>query len=107
MKGEEINLIDVRGRCPYTDILLLVSGTSDRHVNALAEKLATVQEVERSKNLVGRVLASAVVAGASVATSVTGVATSIYRPPWTFYEKYTDHLISWQLSRINTFFFVY
>ena len=42
MKGEEINLIDVRGRCPYTDILLLVSGTSDRHVNALAERLAKV-----------------------------------------------------------------
>lgn len=42
MKGEEINLIDVRGRCPYTDVLLLVSGTSDRHVNALAERLAKV-----------------------------------------------------------------
>lgn len=40
MKGEEINLIDVRGRCPYADILILVSGTSDRHVNALAEKMA-------------------------------------------------------------------
>lgn len=34
----------------------------DRALDALAEKLATVQEVERSKNLVGRVLASAVVA---------------------------------------------
>jgi ribosome-associated protein len=36
-KGLDIKLIDVRGRCSYTDFLVVASGTSDRHVKSIAE----------------------------------------------------------------------
>lgn len=39
LKGVEIRVLDVRGRCNFTDFMVLASGTSDRHVTALAEKV--------------------------------------------------------------------
>ena len=40
-KGEDVLLIDVRGRSSYTDFLVIASGTSDRHVQSMAEHLTT------------------------------------------------------------------
>jgi ribosome-associated protein len=36
-KALDIKVIDVRGRCGYADYLVLASGTSDRHVQSIAE----------------------------------------------------------------------
>ena len=40
VKGEDIRLLDLRGRCSYTDLMLFVSGASDRQVRAIAERVA-------------------------------------------------------------------
>jgi ribosome-associated protein len=37
MKGRDILVIDVRGTTSITDIMVIASGTSDRHVKSLAE----------------------------------------------------------------------
>ena len=37
MKGRDILVIDVRGKTSITDIMVIASGTSDRHVKSLAE----------------------------------------------------------------------
>lgn len=34
-KGEQIRVLDVRGKSSITDVLILVSGTSDPHVKAI------------------------------------------------------------------------
>ena len=44
MKGVDITLLDVRDRCTFTDFMVVASGTSDRHVKSLAQKV-----VERAK----------------------------------------------------------
>lgn len=36
LKGENIQVMDVRGRCSFTDLMIFASGTSDRHVKSLA-----------------------------------------------------------------------
>lgn len=36
-KALDVLIIDVRGRSSYTDFLVIASGTSDRHVGAVAE----------------------------------------------------------------------
>ncbi len=36
LKGQDIRVLDVRGRCSFTDLMVFVSGTSDRHVKSLA-----------------------------------------------------------------------
>ena len=36
-KALDVVVIDVRGRSSYTDLLVLASGTSDRHVEAIAQ----------------------------------------------------------------------
>ena len=36
LKGQDIKVLDVRGRCSFTDAMIFVSGTSDRHVKSLA-----------------------------------------------------------------------
>ena len=41
-KAQRVTIIDVRGRTSYTDFLVVASGTSDRHVQSIAE------HVERS-----------------------------------------------------------
>ncbi len=38
-KGEDLVVLDVRGRSPYTDFILIVSARSARHVQGLAEFL--------------------------------------------------------------------
>ena len=40
VKGEEIRLLDLRGRCAYTDSMLFVSGASDRQVRAIADRVS-------------------------------------------------------------------
>jgi ribosome-associated protein len=36
MKGVDLRVLDVRGMTPLTDFMVVVSGTSDRHVKSLA-----------------------------------------------------------------------
>ena len=40
IKGENIRLLDLRGRCAYTDSMLFVSGASDRQVRAIADSIS-------------------------------------------------------------------
>ncbi len=37
LKAEDVMILDVRGRTSYADYLVLGTGTSDRHVQAVAE----------------------------------------------------------------------
>lgn len=39
MKAEEVRVIDVRGKTAITDIMIIASGTSNRHVKALADNV--------------------------------------------------------------------
>lgn len=43
-KGNDIKVIDVRGKTSITDYMVIASGTSDRHVVSLADRV-----VERAK----------------------------------------------------------
>ncbi|MCU7960301.1 MAG: ribosome silencing factor [gamma proteobacterium symbiont of Bathyaustriella thionipta] len=40
MKAVDVKQLDVRGKTVITDILVIASGTSDRHVKALAQSVA-------------------------------------------------------------------
>jgi ribosome-associated protein len=40
-KASEVEIIDVTGKVDYADYLVLMSGTSDRHVTAIAEAVDT------------------------------------------------------------------
>lgn len=40
LKGQDIKVIDVRGKTTITDMMVIASGTSDRHVKALADNVA-------------------------------------------------------------------
>jgi ribosome-associated protein len=40
MKARDVTVMDVRGKTAVTDIMIVASGTSDRHVKAIAETLA-------------------------------------------------------------------
>jgi len=40
MKARDVVVIDVRGKTSITDLMVIASGTSDRHVKAVAETLA-------------------------------------------------------------------
>ena len=40
MKAKDVRVLDVRGKTSITDTMILASGTSDRHVKAMAETLA-------------------------------------------------------------------
>lgn len=37
MKGQQIRVLDVRGKTPLTDFMVIASGTSNRHVKSLAD----------------------------------------------------------------------
>ena len=40
LKGQNITVLDVRERSTITDYMVIASGTSDRHVRALADKVS-------------------------------------------------------------------
>lgn len=40
MKAQDIRVVDVRGKTAVTDKMIVASGTSERHVKALAESVA-------------------------------------------------------------------
>jgi ribosome-associated protein len=40
MKARDLSVIDVRGKTSITDFMVIASGTSDRHVKAIAEAVA-------------------------------------------------------------------
>lgn len=47
-KGRDIKVIDVRGKTSITDFMVIASGTSERHVQALAEHV--VEEAKKNQN---------------------------------------------------------
>jgi ribosome-associated protein len=40
MKAKDVSVMDVRGKTAVTDYMVVASGTSDRHVKAIAEAIA-------------------------------------------------------------------
>ena len=51
MKAERIEILDVRKKTSIADYFLVCSGTSDRHVDAIAERVAEKLAVSKLKPL--------------------------------------------------------
>jgi ribosome-associated protein len=51
MKGVDIRVLDVRGMTAITDFMVVVSGTSDRHVKSLARNALDVVREQKVKPL--------------------------------------------------------
>jgi ribosome-associated protein len=49
MKAERIETLDVRGKTSVTDYFVVCSGTSDRHISAIADKVAEKLSILKSK----------------------------------------------------------
>jgi ribosome-associated protein len=50
-KALDVVVLDVRGRSSYTDFIVLASGTSDRHVQAVAELVAVTLSHQGVRNI--------------------------------------------------------
>jgi len=44
-KGRDVKVIDIRGKCSFADFMVIASGTSERHVKALANHV--VEDVKK------------------------------------------------------------
>jgi len=51
MKGEDIVELDVNGKTSVTDLLIIASGTSSRHVKSIASSVAAEAKKQGSKPL--------------------------------------------------------
>ncbi len=60
LKGKDMTTLDMRGKIDITDMMIIASGTSDRHVQALADSVvekakkagATIIGVEKDRSWV-------------------------------------------------------
>lgn len=50
-KAENVQVIDVTGKVDYADFLVLMSGTSDRHVAAIAQNVEAELALQGTKSL--------------------------------------------------------
>jgi ribosome-associated protein len=50
-KAEDVQIIDVRGKVDYADFLVLMSGTSDRHVAAIAQNVEAELALQGTRSL--------------------------------------------------------
>jgi len=46
LKAQDIQVMDVRGMTSITDVMIVASGTSDRHVKALADSVVEAEKKE-------------------------------------------------------------
>lgn len=51
IKAQEPVVLDVRGLASYTDFLVVVSGTSDRHVQSIAEHVSATLRAEGHRSI--------------------------------------------------------
>ncbi len=51
MKAREVTVLDVRGKTSVTDYMVVASGTSERHVHALADHVVEAVAAHRIKPL--------------------------------------------------------
>jgi len=51
MKAEQIEILDVRSKTSIAEYFIVCSGTSDRHVQSIAERVAEKLEINRIKPL--------------------------------------------------------
>jgi ribosome-associated protein len=51
MKAEQIETLDVRSKTSIAEFFIVCSGTSDRHVQSIAERVAEKLEISRVKPL--------------------------------------------------------
>jgi ribosome-associated protein len=50
-KAENVQIIDVTGKVDYADFLVLMSGTSDRHVSAIAQNVESELALQGTRSL--------------------------------------------------------